>query len=69
MKIHFEHNGTTLEYERRPMPEHRIKALCLLAAGGLYVGLAVGIAKLCGIWGILVLAGATVLAILAANEF
>ena len=39
MRIRLERSGTVFEYERPPMPEHRFKALCLLAAGGLYVGL------------------------------
>lgn len=69
MKIRLERNGTSFEFERPPMPEHRFKALCLLAAGGIYAGMAVGIAKLCGIWGLLVLAAATFIFILAANDF
>lgn len=69
MKIRLEHNGTSFEFKRPPMPEHRFKALCLLAAGGMYAGMAVWIAKLCGIWGLLVLAAATFIFILAANDF
>lgn len=67
MRIRFEHNGTAFEFERRPMPEHRFKALCLLAAGGMYSGIAIGVAQLCGVFGLLILAIATVLSILAAN--
>lgn len=69
MRIRFERSGTSFEFERPPMPEHRFKALCLLAAGGMYAGMAIGIAKLCGIWGLLVLAAATFIFILAANDF
>lgn len=69
MRIRLELNGTTFEFERKPMPERRFKALCLLAAGGMYARMAVGIAKLCGGWGLIILAGATVLAIMAANDF
>lgn len=69
MRIRLEHNGTTFEFERPPMPEGRFRALCQLAAGGMYAGMAVGIAKLCGIWGLLVLAAATFIFILAANDF
>ena len=69
MKIRLEHNGTVFEFERKPMPEHHFKTLCLLAAAGVYAGMAIGIAKLCGIWGLLVLAAATFIFILAANDF
>lgn len=69
MKIRLEHNGTVFEFERKPMPEGRFRALCLLAAGGIYAGMAIGIAKLCGIWGLLVLAAATFIFMLAANDF
>ena len=31
MKIRLEHNGTAFEFDRPPMPEHRFRALCLLA--------------------------------------
>lgn len=69
MRIRLENNGSSFEFERPPMPEHRFKALCLLAAGGMYAQMAVSIAKLCGGWGLIILAGATVLAIMAANDF
>ena len=52
MRIRLEHNGTVFEFERPPMPEHRFKTLCLLAAGGLYVGLVAAVAALCGGWGV-----------------
>ncbi len=38
MRIRLEHNGTIFEYERRPMPERRFKALCTLAAAWVYAG-------------------------------
>lgn len=69
MKIRLERSGTSFEFERPPMSEHRFRALCLLAAGGIYAGMAIGIAKLCGIFGLLVLAAATFIFILAANDF
>ena len=34
MRIRLEHNGTVFEFERRPLPEGRFKALCALAAAG-----------------------------------
>lgn len=49
------------EYERPPMPEGRFKALCLLAAGGLYVCLVAAVAALCGTIGVGVVAAATLL--------
>lgn len=52
MRIRLERSGTVFEYERPPMPEHRFKALCLLAAGGLYVGLVAAVAALCGTIGV-----------------
>ena len=47
MRIRLERSGTVFEYERPPMPEHWFKALCLLDAGGLYVGLVAAVAALC----------------------
>lgn len=64
MRIHLERNGAVFAYERPPLPEHRFKALCLLAAGGLYVGL---MAALCGAVGVGIIAAATLFAILFAN--
>lgn len=69
MRIRLEHSGTVFEFERAPLPEHRFKALCLLAAGGLYVGMAIAVAKLCGVFGLIVLGVATFLVIVAANDF
>ena len=64
MRIHLVRNGAVFAYERPPLPEHRFKALCLLAAGGLYVGL---MAALCGAVGVGIIAAATLFAILFAN--
>lgn len=69
MRIRLEWNGTAFEFERKPMPGHRFKALCLLAAGGMYAGMAIGIAKLCGICGLLVLVAATFIFMLAVKDF
>lgn len=49
------------EYDRPPMPEGRFKALCLLAAGGLYVCLVAAVAALCVTIGVGVVAAATLL--------
>ena len=36
MKIRLEYHGTVFEYERRPLPDGRFRALCALAAAGVY---------------------------------
>ena len=55
MRIQLERSGTVFEYERPPMPEHRFKALCLLAAG----------AALCGGWGVVAIMVVTLFVLLA----
>lgn len=67
MRIRLERSGTVFEYERPPMPEHRFKALCLLAAGGLYVGLVAAVAALCGEFGVLMVVILTFVAAMAAS--
>lgn len=67
MRIRLERSGTVFEYERPPMPEHRFKALCLLAAGGLYVGLVAAVAALCGEFGVLMVVILTFVAVMAAS--
>ncbi len=62
-----ESGGTVFEYESRPMPEHRFKALCLLAAGGLYVGLVAAVAALCGGFGVLMVAAVTLFVVMIAS--
>lgn len=64
MKIHLEHKDTVFEYEWPPMPERRFKALCLLAAGALYVGLVAAVATLCGEFGVLMVAIVTLFVLL-----
>lgn len=65
MRIRLERSGTVFEYERPPMSEHRFKALCLLAAGGLYVGLVAAVAALCGGWGVAAIMVVTLIVLLA----
>ncbi len=67
MRIRLERSGTVFEYERPPMPEHRFKALCLLAAGALYVGLVAAVAALCGEFGVLMVVILTFVAVMAAS--
>ena len=67
MRIRLERSGTVFEDERPPMPEHRFKALCLLAAGGLYVGLVAAVAALCGEFGVLMVVILTFVAVMSAS--
>ena len=46
MKVRSDLNGVTLEYECPPMPEYRFRALCLLAAGGMYAYMVCNVAVL-----------------------
>ena len=59
MKVRSDLNGVTLEYECPPMPEYRFRALCLLAAGGMYAYMVCNVAVLCGAAGVGVIALAT----------
>ncbi len=61
MKIHLELGGTVFEYERSPLPENRFRALCALAAAGLYVSMVWAVAALCGASGLLLVLIGTVL--------
>lgn len=61
MKIRFERGDTAFEVERDPMPPERFKAVCALAGTGVYAGLVIGVAALCGIWGVVVVLGTTVI--------
>ena len=60
MKIRLERDGTVFEYTRQPLPE----GVCGLAAAGLYTGLALGVAALCGLPGLIAVGVVTVLAVL-----
>ena len=52
MKIRFERDGTVFEFERQPLPESRFKTVCALAAAGIYAGMVVGVAAICGLYGV-----------------
>ena len=67
MKMRLVLYGVTVEYEQPPMPEHRFKALCLLAAGGMYAGMVAKVAALCGLEGLGVIAVATFLVCMIAS--
>lgn len=61
MKIRLERGGVVFEYERQPMKESRFRAVCALAAAGVYAGMVVGVAALCGGFGLLLALFGTVL--------
>ncbi len=67
MRIRLERSGTVFEYERRPMPEGRFKALCALAAAGVYAGMVLAVAALCGGWGVLMVAVVTLFVVMIAS--
>lgn len=53
------------ELEKAPMPERRFRDVCLLAAAGMYVSMMVGVASLCGVFGVVSAAVGTLLTIVA----
>ena len=63
MRIRLEHNGVAFEFERKPMPEGRFRTLCLLAAAGIYGGMVAAVTALCGVWGVVAVMAATLLAL------
>lgn len=63
MKIRLERDGVTFEFERQPLPDARFKAICRLAAAGVYAGMVVGVADLCGLPGVVAVGAVTVIAI------
>lgn len=67
MRIRLEYHGTVFEYERRPLPEGRFRALCALAAAGVYAGMVWAVAALCGTVGVGVVATGTLLVVMADN--
>ena len=67
MKMRLVLYGVTIEYERPPMPERRFRALCLLAAGGMYARRVVKVAASCGLAGVGVIAVATFLVCMIAS--
>ena len=52
MKIHFEHKSTVFEFERRPMPEGRFRALCTLILSVLGGAVLLGLVHMLGVWGL-----------------
>jgi len=62
MKIHFELGDIVFEYEHRPMPEGRFRALCRLALAAIVGGALLGAVHMVGIWAIVWAVGALVAA-------
>ena len=60
IKKHADGKVTATIY-RPPLPVGRFRALCALAAAGVYAGMVLGIAALCGFPGVLLVVSMTVL--------
>lgn len=69
MKIRLERNGTVFEYEHQPMKEGRFRALCVLAGAAVYAGLVIGVAALCGEFGLLLTLFGTALVTMVVKGF
>ena len=52
MKITWKHGDRSIEFERRPMPEGRFRALCSLALAAIAGGVFLGAVALVGVWAI-----------------
>lgn len=58
-------NGrVTATIDRQPLPERRFKAVCAIAAAGIYAGLVIAVAALCGVPGVVVVGLVTLFAIM-----
>lgn len=58
-------NGrVTVTVDRPPLPERRFKAVCAIAAAGIYAGLVIAVAALCGVPGVVVVGLVTLFAIM-----
>jgi len=60
MRIHLEYHGVVLEYEHRPMPEGRFRALCRLTLAAIAGAVLLGAVHMVGIWAIVWAVGALV---------
>lgn len=65
MRIRVEHNGTSFEFERKPMDDGRFRAACKIVGAALYVGLAWIVASICGLFGFVALAIVSLFAFMA----
>lgn len=59
MKITWKHGDRSIEFERKPMPEGRFRALCKLAGGAIGGAVLLLLVHMLGVWalGALALAG------------
>ena len=69
MRIRFERDGTIVEFERHPLPYSRFKAMCAIAAAGIYAGMVTAVTALCGAFGLLLAMGGTALVALVVRGF
>ena len=69
MKIRLEHNGAIFEFERQPFPAGRFRAICTLVGTGIYAGMVTAVTALCGVLGLLLTMGGTVLVGMVAAGF
>lgn len=53
MKLRLELNGTVFEYEKKPMPEWRFKAVCGIAMCAMGISLLKVVASSCGAVGVI----------------
>ena len=61
MKVIWKHGGRSIEFEHRPMPEGRFRALCSLALATIAGGVFLGAIAMVGVWAIAGAVGALVL--------
>lgn len=59
MKLRLEFHGILFEYEKKPMQEGRFRRLCAIATAAMYVSLVIGVTRLCGLLGLLVVVSVT----------
>lgn len=65
MRIRLERGDVIFEYETRPMPEGRFRTVCGLTAAGVYAGLVITVAALCGLLGVIVVGVLTLFGVMA----
>ncbi len=68
MKFRIKRGDITLEYERPPMRAARFRALCLLAAIGLYAGMVCTVANLCGLYGLVAVGAVTLVCVIVSHS-
>ena len=59
--------GFAVDMTRQPLPEGRFKAVYALAAAGVYAGVVISVAALCGVFGVLIAGAVTLLGLLIVN--